>query len=270
MSGMNENGRNSGNDSGEKGEQEIRSALDELNAAFLQKTEQERSTEKTKNDRNLDILSVILTAVIILTAILIIYTLVRENLEQYREVQMLSESIVDSSSLQDSEPDTEKAAGEDSAAEDLPEENEEYPAEPEADTDDGLVPEDVPADIPAEYQEILTEQEQLEWKEKETDPTQVFIQINKSVDVRDMTNVGLRFINPPYSAYGIQLKIYQNDLPDQILYQSEVIEPGTILNQVAFLGTVIPGSHAATAEYMAFDKEGNVIGTYNVDLTIEA
>ena len=123
--------------------------------------------------------------------------------------------------------------------------------------------------VPEEYASILTQEEQQEWKEKEKDPSRVFIQLNQKVEITDMQNVYLRLINPPYSAFTIQVRVYAEDNPDQTLYESDRVAPGTVLEYVPFSGELGAGSHPAKVEYTVYDEDGNELGIHEVDITLE-
>lgn len=123
--------------------------------------------------------------------------------------------------------------------------------------------------VPEEYTSILTEEEQKEWKEKQKDSSRVFIQLNQKVEITDMENVYLRLINPPYSVFTIQVKVYPEDAPENILYESDRVAPGTVLEYVPFSGTLDGGSHPAKVEYTVYDEDGNELGTHVVDITLE-
>lgn len=123
--------------------------------------------------------------------------------------------------------------------------------------------------VPQEYISILTEDEQKEWKEKQKDSSRVFIQLNQRVEITDMENVYLRLINPPYSVFTIQVKIYPESDPMSVLYESDRVAPGTVLEYVPFSGTLDAGSHPAKVEYTVYDEDGNKLGTHVVDITLE-
>lgn len=123
--------------------------------------------------------------------------------------------------------------------------------------------------VPEEYASILTEEEQKEWKEKQKDSSRVFIQLNQKVEITDMQNVYLRLINPPYSVFTIQVRVYPEDAPENILYESDRVAPGTVLEYVPFSGTLDGGSHPANVEYTVYDEDGNELGTHVVDITLE-
>lgn len=123
--------------------------------------------------------------------------------------------------------------------------------------------------VPEEYTSILTEEEQQEWREKEKDPSRVFIQLNQRIEITDMQNVYLRLINPPYSAFTIQVRVYPEDNAEQILYESDRVAPGTVLEYVSFSGELEAGSHPAKVEYTVYDEDGNELGIHEVDITLE-
>lgn len=124
--------------------------------------------------------------------------------------------------------------------------------------------------IPEEYETILTEEEIEEWKNRETDNSRLFVQMNQKLRIASDKKVYIRLINPPYSAFGIQVKVYTQDDPETVLYQSDILEPGTILEYAEFGSSPEPGQYAAEVEYTVYDKDGNKIGTHEVAVEITA
>lgn len=70
------------------------------------------------------------------------------------------------------------------------------------------------------------------------------------------SEIALRLYNPTYSAYPIQVEIYLEDQPDEILYRSEVIKPGESEEKVKLSKTFESGSYQAVIKYY-FYKENN-------------
>lgn len=125
--------------------------------------------------------------------------------------------------------------------------------------------------IPEEYETILNEEEKEEWKNRETDSSRLFVQLNQKLNVDKNRNAYLRLINPPYSAFYIQIKIYEQDNPETVLYQSDSLKPGTILEYAEFDSVPEPGQYGAEVEYTVYDKDGNKVGTHEVavDMTVQ-
>lgn len=122
--------------------------------------------------------------------------------------------------------------------------------------------------IPEEYEAILNEKEKEEWKGRKTDSSRLFVQMNQKLNLDGDGNVYLRLINPPYSAFDIQIRVYIQDDPETVLFQSEVLEPGTILEYADFDSVPEPGEYAAGVEYTVYDKKGNKIGTHEVSVEL--
>lgn len=122
----------------------------------------------------------------------------------------------------------------------------------------------------APYDDILTEAEKKEWAEKKTDSENVFIQLNTKISLQaDGKDAYIRLINPPYSSYSFKVVIFLDSDESDVLYGSEQIAPGTVLEYVDFNKGVAKGTHAATVRY-EFYSDGSEVGTQDVPVTLEA
>lgn len=130
---------------------------------------------------------------------------------------------------------------------------------------------DTPREIPEEYDSILTDNEKEEWKNRAADSSRLFVQMNQKLNVAGNKKVYLRLINPPYSTFDMQVKIYTQDDPETVLYQSGILKPGEILEYAEFENIPEPGDYAAGVEYTVYDENGNKIGTHEiaVDITVQ-
>lgn len=121
------------------------------------------------------------------------------------------------------------------------------------------------------YQDVLTEEEKTEWREKKADSDEVYIQINTRIPLKTASHkADIRLINPPYSKYKLQVEIQSSDEAKTVWYQSEVLEPGTIIETADFLESLKPGEYDATVKYTFFDQEEKEIGAHPVAVKIEA
>lgn len=279
------------------------SALDAINASFNQKTMEAGSSSKPrkeykkeagkedrkkdlddrKQERKWNIITGVLVAIIIVVAAMIILTLQREargtnqaetGPAQSGSVQVNSEPQTpaqkDSSGETETDRETEPPSETKKESETVKqsETEETKPSESQTETRNNSSEETETTAVPEEYKNILSADEQKNWQEKGKDSSKVFIQLNQKIEVSDPQRVYLRLINPPYSVYGIQIKIYLNDDQENILYQSERLEPGEILEYVSFNSSPSQGSHPATVEYTVYSDTGTSMGDYKVNITV--
>ncbi|MCL1917670.1 MAG: hypothetical protein FWG14_05070 [Peptococcaceae bacterium] len=117
------------------------------------------------------------------------------------------------------------------------------------------------------YESILSETEKQEWQTKQAKPQEVFLQLNTKIDVTNRSMANVRLINPPYSHYRYQIKLVltgQND----VLYQA-TIDPGTVIEFAELTQSLAPGDHSALVSYEFLDSRGKVVGTSQVDVTLD-
>ncbi len=284
------------------------SALDAINASFAAQKEemgeknrsakrvQERAKKGTnskagkKEDLKWNLITAFLVLIIVVVAVVIVVTLYMgsraENPSAVAPDQTQEHTIsedgrgTEESQLQDQEDTTQQQSDSEENREsqtsqsDSSESGQEQSGQSESgetqeESEEGTAQSETQGVVPEEYVSILTQEEQQEWREKEKDPSRVFIQLNQKVEITDMQNVYLRLINPPYSAFTIQVRVYTDDHPDQTLYESDRVAPGTVLEYVPFSGELEAGSHPAKVEYTVYDEDGNELGIHEVDITLE-
>lgn len=123
------------------------------------------------------------------------------------------------------------------------------------------------SDSTTEYPDILTEDERKEWKTKEKSDSEVYIQLNTRIGVQgNGENAYIRLINPPYSEYDFKIKAYLKSDSNDILYESAVISPGTILEYVKLEHGMEAGEYDAVIQY-TFYKDDSEIGTQEQAVT---
>lgn len=114
-----------------------------------------------------------------------------------------------------------------------------------------------------EMPDFLTEEEKKDWQEKEVDKDEMFIIVNTNMTMKD-NKVDLNFVNPPYSAYPLQIKI-TDESGKKVLYQSKVINPGEYLKEVELKNmSNDPGEYAVNIHYTSYAKRNsdNVVGEW--------
>lgn len=132
-------------------------------------------------------------------------------------------------------------------------------------------PEAVQATLP---KDILTEAELKKWEEDPVDDTQVFFELNTLWTLgSEEDEVFIRLLNPPYSAFPIKVQIYLEDKPGEILYESELLEPGTIIEKVPLEPRPEKGEYAVIVKYSFYEagSTDKIFGMHEVsaELTVE-
>jgi len=224
------------------------SELDALNAAFLSRTAAAKPGKKAKSNQDLiwNLISGVLI-VIIVVAIFIAFFVISRGMQQQSTPGETGTTVqTESKGTETGQADTsstEMNSGETSA---------------ESET--------VRRTIPAEYEGVLTGNEKKEWESREEESGRLFVQLNQNIAVEDIEQVYLRLINPPYSVYNFSVKIM---VEDTVLYESELLSPGTVLEYVPFSQTLEAGNYTGKAEYQIYDNDGNSMGTYEVDVMLQ-
>lgn len=119
----------------------------------------------------------------------------------------------------------------------------------------------------ASYMALLTEQEQREWEQKEPDFDHMYVQMNQAVKVDGQGRASLHLVHPLYSAYDCRVKILSDK--KELLYDSESLAPGTVVEEAELTKSLVNGSHKATAVFQYTDQEENEIYTYEWTLSLE-
>lgn len=114
---------------------------------------------------------------------------------------------------------------------------------------------------------VLTEEEQQKWisQEIDLDGKEVYIQLNCKIYLVG-TKAYISLINPIYSIYYYTITIYPREAKDTILYQSEMLSPGTILEAIVLQRELSESEYEAVVEYKIYDLEGNELGLHSVNV----
>jgi len=119
------------------------------------------------------------------------------------------------------------------------------------------------------YQDILTEDEQAAWKSKDVQTGEVVFQLNLEIPVDSATSQAeIRLINPPYSDFicKVSLKEAESSI---VLYESEEMIPGTVIQYVTLSEILAVGKYDCVARYSFLDDKGKVYGNYDVEVILK-
>lgn len=116
----------------------------------------------------------------------------------------------------------------------------------------------------------LPEAEVANWQEKEVDKDQLFISLNTELTMyAGEKEANLSIMNPPYSAYDFDIRIVLEDGKDTLLYESDLLVPGTYCQNVELLQEFQKGSYDATVYYTFYGETTEVVlGEHMVPITI--
>lgn len=117
---------------------------------------------------------------------------------------------------------------------------------------------------------VLSEEEQEKWASTGLDEDNIYVELNSKIYLEE-SKAYLRLINPIYSTYYYSITIYPQGEEETILYQSEKIAPGTILEAVMLTAEPSEKQYAAVVKYYVYDGEGNELGSHpvNAEFTTE-
>jgi hypothetical protein len=119
------------------------------------------------------------------------------------------------------------------------------------------------------YKDILTEDEQAEWKSRDIQTGEAVFQLNLKIPVDVQTsNAEIRLVHPPYSDFicKVSLRDVESDI---LLYESERMIPGTLIQYITLSETMAMGEYDAIVEYTFFDGKNKIHGTYDVEVELD-
>lgn len=115
-----------------------------------------------------------------------------------------------------------------------------------------------------DYSDILTEEEKKRWEEEKGEESELFVEVNTEIPVSyPSMEATLHLINPPYSRHDFKIEIYISGQPEQVLYESDRIVPGTVVEDVTFLETLETDTYPVSICY-TFYKGEETIGLHVV------
>lgn len=119
------------------------------------------------------------------------------------------------------------------------------------------------------YQDILTEEEQAAWKSRDVQKGEVIFQLNLEIPVNTETSQAeIRMINPPYSDFICRVLLLEEE-SGIVLYESEEMIPGTLIQYITLSETLAEGKYDAVVSYTFLDGKDKVYGTYDVEVTLD-
>lgn len=113
----------------------------------------------------------------------------------------------------------------------------------------------------------LTKEEQEQWSSQQADAEAVPIELNTRIEVQG-ERAAIRLLNPVYSVYPIKVRILK-EKDEQVLYESERLAPGTVLETVPLKGFEKEKEEEtdAVVEYTIYEAE-EVKGSYQVPVKL--
>lgn len=124
-----------------------------------------------------------------------------------------------------------------------------------------------PLDV-SQYEKILNKDEIDAWKNNEIKQGQAYLQLNTQIPVeKDNKTAKIRLLNPPYSEFSLKVQVELKERENKLLYESALLKPGTILEQVTLLQELKKGKYDAVVHYTFFDSANKKQGEYSVNVT---
>lgn len=119
------------------------------------------------------------------------------------------------------------------------------------------------------YEDILTEVEQSNWASKAVQTGEAVFQLNLSIPVMAETSrAEIRLVNPPYSDFICQVSIREEE-SSLVIYESEELIPGTLLQYASLTETLAIGEYNAIVVFTFIDGRGEIQGSYDVEVILE-
>lgn len=125
------------------------------------------------------------------------------------------------------------------------------------------------ASITGSYQGILTSQEVEEWNDTKVQRGKVYLKLRTQVPVSERRIANIRVVNPPYCAYNYRFTIAESET-GEVLYESEVLKPGTVLEQVSLNRQIEHGQTEATVTYTFYQHgKEEAEGTKEIQVVLD-
>lgn len=113
--------------------------------------------------------------------------------------------------------------------------------------------------------------EQIENRKKEkVDKSILAVTMEQTIEFENGKSEGnLNIENMPENNYDIEVEI--TDDKREVIYESDRIEPGTIIRKDTLNKSLDKGSHLCTATFVAFDEDGNEVkrASAQIEITIK-
>ena len=114
---------------------------------------------------------------------------------------------------------------------------------------------------------ILSDEERVKWQNMEVQEGKLYIELNSKIEVNDK-NANIRLVNPIYSAYTISIQVWEKEDENNLLYESEKLKPGTILETIRLSRALSTDEYKGVVNYIIYDNEGNEKSTYPIDVRL--
>ena len=114
---------------------------------------------------------------------------------------------------------------------------------------------------------VLTSEEQEKWDSIEVQEGKLYIELNGKIEV-DGTKANIRLVNPIYSAYTIGIQLWEKQDENNLLYESERLMPGTILETIRLSAPMVHAEYECIVNYIVYDKEGNEKVSHPIDVKL--
>ena len=114
---------------------------------------------------------------------------------------------------------------------------------------------------------VLTAEEQEKWESMEVQEGQLYIELNGRIEVNEQ-KANIRLVNPIYSAYAIRIQVWEKKDENNLLYESEKLMPGTILETVKFSRELAAGEHEGVVNYIIYDDAGDEKSSYPINVRL--
>lgn len=125
------------------------------------------------------------------------------------------------------------------------------------------------ASVTGNYRGILTSEEIEEWNNTKVQKGKVYIKVKTEIQVEERRLAYLRLINPPYCEYDCRFTIKEKE-SGEILYESETISPGNVVESVSLSHKIEYGSTEASIIYSFYAQgEEKAAGTKVIDVVLE-
>ena len=113
---------------------------------------------------------------------------------------------------------------------------------------------------------FLTAKEQENWQDIEVQEGKFYVELNGKIEV-DNKKANIRLVNPIYSAYTISIELWEKKEENNLLYESEKLKPGTILEMIRLSAPLTEGETEGVVNYIIYDEEGNEKASHLIDIT---
>jgi hypothetical protein len=113
---------------------------------------------------------------------------------------------------------------------------------------------------------ILTAKELENWQDIEVQEGKIYVELNGKIEV-DNKKANIRLVNPIYSAYTISIELWEKKEENNLLYESEKLKPGTILEMIRLSEPLTEGETEGVVNYIIYDEEGNEKASHPIDIT---